>query len=322
VDQSKPEPQSPDHSRPDATAEERATYMKPAVAVQREFVRFTRLQRTLHGSIVISFLSLAVTGLTLKFSYTGWAVFMSRLLGGFQTAGYIHRFAAVVMFAAFITHVVDLCKLKKRKYGSWRSLLLGPNSMIPMKRDLDEFIATLKWFVHLGPKPEYGRWTYWEKFDYFAVFWGVFIIGSTGLTLWFPVFFTRFLPGAFINVATIIHSDEALLATGFIFTVHFFNTHLRPEKFPMDTTVFTVRRVAAGQAQGIRRAGGQRRTGAASGRAAPGNRGPHNSRLCLDRAEHRFQHRCLDCLRHAVCLSVDFGAFFSSLLAGLVFRYD
>jgi cytochrome b subunit of formate dehydrogenase len=246
VDESKPELQpSPSHSRPEATAEERATYMRPAVAVQREFVRFTRLQRTLHGSIVISFLSLAVTGLTLKFSYTKWAAFLSRLLGGFQTAGYIHRFAAVVMFAAFITHLVDLCKLKKRKYGTWRALLLGPNSMIPMKRDLDEFIVTLKWFVHLGPKPEYGRWTYWEKFDYFAVFWGVFIIGSTGLTLWFPVFFTRFLPGAFINVATIIHSDEALLATGFIFTVHFFNTHLRPEKFPMDTTVFTGRMALA-----------------------------------------------------------------------------
>jgi len=241
MDKRTPGPQGPDDSRQDATAEERARYMKPAAAVQREFVRFTRLQRTLHGCIVLSFLSLAMTGLTLKFSYTGWAVFLSRLLGGFQTAGYIHRFAALVMFAAFITHLVDLCKLKKRKYGSWRSMLLGPNSMIPMKRDLDEFIVTLKWFLHLGPKPEYGRWTYWEKFDYFAVFWGVFIIGSTGLTLWFPVFFTCVLPGAFLNVATIIHSDEALLATGFIFTVHFFNTHLRPEKFPMDTTVFTGR---------------------------------------------------------------------------------
>ena len=234
-------PLGPDNSRQDPTPEERAAYLNPAASVQREFVPFTRLQRTLHGCIVISFLSLATTGLTLKFSYTKWAVFLSRLLGGFQTAGYIHRFAAVVMFAAFLTHLVDLYKLKARKYGSWRAMLLGPNSMIPMRRDLDEFIATLKWFVHLGPKPEYGRWTYWEKFDYFAVFWGVFIIGSTGLTLWFPVFFTRFLPGAFINVATIIHSDEALLATGFIFTVHFFNTHLRPEKFPMDTTVFTGR---------------------------------------------------------------------------------
>jgi cytochrome b subunit of formate dehydrogenase len=102
-------------------------------------------------------------------------------------------------------------------------------------------VGTLKWFVGRGERPAYGRWTYWEKFDYFAVFWGIAVIGSTGLTLWFPVFFTRFLPGWFLNVATIIHSDEALLATGFIFTVHFFNTHLRPEKFPMDITVFTGR---------------------------------------------------------------------------------
>ena len=57
--------------------------------------------------------------------------------------------------------------------------------------------------------------------------------------LWFPEFFTNFLPGWLINVATIIHSDEALLAVGFIFTIHFFNTHLRPEAFPMDKVIFT-----------------------------------------------------------------------------------
>jgi len=70
-----------------------------------------------------------------------------------------------------------------------------------------------------------------EKFDYFAVFWGITIIGSSGLMLWFPEVFTHILPGWVINVATIIHSDEALLAAGFIFTIHFFNTHFRPEKF-------------------------------------------------------------------------------------------
>ena len=61
----------------------------------------------------------------------------------------------------------------------------------------------------------------------------------TGLLLWFPSLFTRVLPGWVINVATTIHSDEALLAVGFIFTIHFFNTHFRPEKFPMDTVIFT-----------------------------------------------------------------------------------
>lgn len=208
---------------------------------ERQFVRFTRLQRILHICMIVSFMSLALTGLTLKFSYTKWASVLSHLLGGFESAGYIHRSAAVVMFGVFITHLVDLYRLKKREHGSWRALLLGPSSMLPSRRDLREFLGTLKWFVGQGERPAYGRWTYWEKFDYFAVFWGIAVIGSTGLTLWFPVFFTRFLPGWFLNVATIIHSDEALLATGFIFTVHFFNTHLRPEKFPMDITVFTGR---------------------------------------------------------------------------------
>ncbi|MBI1750788.1 MAG: hypothetical protein HY234_00780 [Acidobacteria bacterium] len=207
---------------------------------ERQFVRFTRLNRTLHACMIVSFMSLALTGLTLKFSYTAWAATLSRLLGGYETAGYIHRAAAVMMFATFLAHLKDLFRLKK-EYGSWRGLIFGPNTMLPTRKDVTEFAATMKWFVGLGPRPHYGRWTYWEKFDYFAVFWGIAIIGSTGLTLWFPVFFTRFLPGWAINVATIIHSDEALLATGFIFTVHFFNTHLRPEKFPMDTSIFTGR---------------------------------------------------------------------------------
>ena len=204
-----------------------------------EFVRFTRLQRALHACMIVSFLTLALTGLSLKFSYTGWAATLSHLLGGFQTAGFIHRTAALLMFGVFATHLYSLIQLKKREHKSLRGLLFGPDTMLPTRQDLRQFLATMKWFLGIGPRPQYGRWTYWEKFDYFAVFWGIAVIGSTGLTLWFPIFFTRFLPGSFINVATVIHSDEALLATGFIFTVHFFNTHLRPEKFPMDTTIFT-----------------------------------------------------------------------------------
>jgi cytochrome b subunit of formate dehydrogenase len=204
-----------------------------------QYRRFTRLNRTLHIVMIVSFMSLALTGLTLKFSYTGWAWVMSRLLGGFETAGYIHRFAAMLMMATFLTHLVDLYRRKRKEYGSWRALLFGPDTMLFTRRDLGEFIGSVKWFLKLGPRPRYGRWTYWEKFDYFAVFWGMMIIGSTGLMLWFPELFTLVLPGWLINVATIVHSDEALLAVGFIFTVHFFNTHLRPEKFPMDLVIFT-----------------------------------------------------------------------------------
>jgi cytochrome b subunit of formate dehydrogenase len=207
----------------------------------KHIVRFSRLNRILHILMIVSFISLVFTGMTLKFAYTGWAAILSRLLGGFESAGYIHRFAAVAMFGLFVAHVIDLFRMKRREFGSWKGLILGPNTMIWTVRDLKEIVGSFKWFVGRGPRPKYGRWTYWEKFDYFAVFWGITVIGSTGLTLWFPEFFTLFLPGWVINVATIIHSDEALLAVGFIFTIHFFNTHLRPEKFPMDTVVFTGR---------------------------------------------------------------------------------
>ncbi len=206
-----------------------------------EYRRFKRLHSILHVLVIISFLGLAVTGMTLKFSYLGWAQWLSGVLGGFESAGYIHRICAIITFFYFGAILFDLVRTKIKERKTWKQILLGSNSMIPNKTDLKELIGSLKWFLGIGPRPQYGRWTYWEKFDFFAVFWGVAIIGSTGLMLWFPEFFTRFMPGWIINVATIIHSDEALLATGFIFTVHFFNTHFRPDKFPMDTVIFTGR---------------------------------------------------------------------------------
>jgi cytochrome b subunit of formate dehydrogenase/nitrate/TMAO reductase-like tetraheme cytochrome c subunit len=206
-----------------------------------EFKRFSRRERQLHVLVIISFLGLALTGMTLKFSYLNWAQWLSHLLGGFESASFIHRVCAIITFFYFGAHVVMVRKKKIESRKTWRQYLFNGDSLIPNWGDWRDLKATLKWFVGAGPHPKYGRWTYWEKFDYFAVFWGVIIIGSTGLLLWFPEFFTRFFPGWFINVATIVHSDEALLATGFIFTIHFFNTHFRPDKFPMDPVIFTGR---------------------------------------------------------------------------------
>ena len=132
---------------------------------ERQFVRFSRLQRILHICMIVSFMCLALTGLTLKFSYTSWAAVLSHLLGGFESAGNIHRSAALVMFGVFVAHLVDLYRQKKSEHGSWLALLFGPGSMMPNRRDLTELVGTLKWFVGLGKRPAYGRWTYWEKFD-------------------------------------------------------------------------------------------------------------------------------------------------------------
>lgn len=218
------------------------------------FTRFSPYERFLHILVVTSFLLLVITGMPLKFYYTDWAKFLFGLLGGTQVARTLHHFGAVVTLLYFALHLgsVGVLTWQRRRQlrdpasgrlsvRRIRDVLFGPDSMIPTVQDWKDFVAHQKWFFGKGPKPQFDRWTYWEKFDYFAVFWGVFIIGFSGLIMWFPQFFTRFLPGWVINIALIVHSDEALLAAGFIFTVHFFNTHFRLEKFPMDTVIFSGR---------------------------------------------------------------------------------
>ncbi|MBF0503557.1 MAG: hypothetical protein HQL14_00500 [Candidatus Omnitrophica bacterium] len=208
---------------------------------EKQYVRFPVFYRILHIIMIISFLTLTTTGMMLKFSYTHWAALISTMIGGFAVSSFLHRCAAVTLFGLFIAHVWHLLYFKRLESKSFKEVLFGPDSILFSKKDLKEIAATMKWYLGKGPYPKYGRWTYWEKFDYFAVLWGIVIIGTSGLMLWFPEGFTHVLPGWVINVATIIHSDEALLAAGFIFTIHFFNTHFRPEKFPMDTVIFTGR---------------------------------------------------------------------------------
>lgn len=205
-----------------------------------EYVRrFGIFPRFLHFLVIISFLTLAVTGMALKFASQQWAEIIAEIFGSFETLGNLHRLMAVVTFTYFGLNFILMYQNFKKSGETLVGFLLGPNSLVPMPNDAIELVQTFKWFFGLGPQPRYGRWTYWEKFDFMAVFWGVAVIGGTGLCLWFPEQFTLVIPGYWLNIATIIHSDEALLASGFIFTIHFFNTHLRPEKFPMDPVIFT-----------------------------------------------------------------------------------
>jgi cytochrome b subunit of formate dehydrogenase len=216
---------------------------KRAAAMTRTkvFRRFTKAQRAMHITMILSFFTLSLTGMALKFSYMRWAQGLSTALGGFDTMGILHRIGAIVLIALFALHIRAVVRKRREEKRSWKSILTGSDTILFTLDDLKEVWGSIKWFFGRGPRPRYGRYTYWEKFDYFAVFWGIGIIGSTGLVLWFPELFTYLLPGWSVNVATIIHSDEALLATAFIFTVHFFNTHFRPDKFPMDPVIFTGR---------------------------------------------------------------------------------
>jgi cytochrome b subunit of formate dehydrogenase len=232
----------------------------PRPARPKHIVRFDRKTRMLHIVVMVTFLGLAATGMPLLFSEAPWARVLAMLFGGFHGAGLVHRVFGAALLAGVVFHVADV---------GWRAfvrgekgLFWGPDSMVPQPKDVADLYGQMKWFFGLGPQPRFEHFTYWEKFDYWAVLWGTAIMGAAGLVLWFPVMASRLLPGWMFNVALFVHGAEAALAIGFIFVVHFFNGHLRPGKFPMDLVIFTgsvdaeeLRHERAGEFERVRGAG-------------------------------------------------------------------
>jgi cytochrome b subunit of formate dehydrogenase len=204
--------------------------------------RFSPKERIMHVLLVVSFFVLVMTGFPVKYPEAAWAGILMGLWGGAEQAALFHRGAAVVLIA-IVAYVgwMSFHFLFPAGQGTrgWTGRLLGPDSLFPNLKDWEDLKGMVRWFFNRGEMPKFDRWTYWEKFDFMAVFWGMFAIGGSGLLLWRPEWSSYIVPGRVLNIAAMIHSEEALLAALFIFTVHFFNTHFIPTKFPMDRIIFT-----------------------------------------------------------------------------------
>ncbi|MCP4127479.1 MAG: cytochrome C [Gammaproteobacteria bacterium] len=201
------------------------------------FRRFPVAWCWIHGLFAIATMVLILTGTTLLFSHTGWAKAVVMFLGGVEMEGIVHRTAAVIWLGIFLGHLaIAVTNIwRGRETFKW----FGTSSMLPNWKDMRDLRDMFRWFLGKGPRPQFSQWTYWQKFDYWAPFWGAAIIGSSGLLLFMPEKTALFLPGWMFNIATLIHAEEALLAAIFLNSVHFFNVHFRPERFPMSTTIFT-----------------------------------------------------------------------------------
>ena len=205
-------------------------------ADEKSVVRFDAHQRVQHFLMMSSFIVLALTGLPQKFSDLGVSQWWVSSLGGLETVRWIHRGAGLTMLADCLYHLTYLCY----RIGVQRRL--EPLGMIPTPNDLRDAAQSILYYLGVTPeKPKFGRYSYLEKFDYWAVFWGIAMIGTSGLLLMFAVDAARILPGQAISVALTVHSDEALLAVGWIVVVHLFNVHLAPWAFPMNPAIFTGR---------------------------------------------------------------------------------
>ncbi len=201
--------------------------------------RFTLVDRINHALVALTFFGLTATGIPLVFAERHWARVLASIVGGVEAAGLWHRFFAIVLILNLALHFATLLRRFQNRKVSARQWLFGPNSLVPRWKDARDVGGMIRWFAGRGRPPRLDRWTYWEKFDYWAEVGGSMIIGGSGLLLWFPEAASRLLPGWTFNIAMIVHGYEALLAIGFIFTIHFFNAHLRPGTFPVDPVIFT-----------------------------------------------------------------------------------
>lgn len=206
------------------------------VRTRIEYRRFSVFHRWMHFLVFASFTVLVFTGMPLKYQDTAWAQWFMDWFGGVTAAGVYHRIAAIVTVFYWTAEMIVMVVMVLRTRGKMRSRM----PLMFNQKDVHDIIGMFAWFFGRGPKPQFDRYTYWEKFDYLSLVAGTVIIGLTGFMMWFPLEVTRVLPGYWLNVALVIHSNEALLAMGVIFIfVHFFSAHLKPESFPLDKVIFT-----------------------------------------------------------------------------------
>jgi cytochrome b subunit of formate dehydrogenase len=204
---------------------------------EKYFRRFTGPWRLIHLVLALAIMLLVLTGTAVLYPDSFWAPTAMKVMGGPEVAALLHRIGAGTFIVLFFGHLLYLAVRIGR---NWRTFnWFGPTSLLPRWQDFYDAAAMFRWFFGRGPRPTFDRWAYYEKFDYWAPFWGMVIIGVSGAMMWLQETTATFLPGWWWNVGTIVHGEEAFLAAVFLFTVHFFNCHFRPDKFPQDIVMFT-----------------------------------------------------------------------------------
>jgi formate dehydrogenase subunit gamma len=211
---------------------------RPAVGIkvseEAKIKRFDIHQIIQHAGLMISFVILVLTGLPLKYNNLAISKWWVGVWGGIDVTRAAHHFAAWMMLTVCLYHIGYLfytIVILKRPF---------PIKMIPGPQDAIQLVKEIGYYLGLRrDKPLVDRFNWKEKFDYWAIFWGMPVMFISGFILMYPVWASKFLPGWVIPAALVAHSDEAMLALLWIMGIHIFFNHFSPSSFPINTSIFT-----------------------------------------------------------------------------------
>jgi formate dehydrogenase gamma subunit len=189
----------------------------------RVVVRMTLNQRTQHFLLFVSFFILVLTGFSLKYPDAFVRFIFVNELG----RSYIHRFAGVLMILVSFYHVIYLAF-----YREGRRMLLD---MLPERKDATDMVDVFAYYLGFSSrKPQFKRFNYAEKMEYWALVWGAIVMALTGLMAWFKIISSTAFPRWWIEVGITIHFYEAILATLAVIVWHFYQVILDPDTYPMN----------------------------------------------------------------------------------------
>ena len=193
------------------------------------FQRFSPEFRVQHIVLFVSTMALILTGIPLwcvgRPEFTWWTQDGKPFLGSIEAIRLAHRVAAVGLIAVSVYHVYYILFTREGRREFWE--------LLPKPKDFVDVAQNSLYFLGLRKEPpKFGRYSYFEKFDYWAVYWGCVIMIGTGLVLWFDRYAATRYPWFPYALSRVIHSDEAILAALALFIWHFYNVHLNPSIFP------------------------------------------------------------------------------------------
>lgn len=200
---------------------------------KKEYKRFSLSQRILHVVLFSSVFTLAVTGLPRKYHDTWWAQPMVDFFRGLDNMALLHRIAAIVLILVCVIHLFYHVGWKH----GFSVKRIWNNPMVVRAKDFTEFFQYMKYLLKLSNDfPKMGRFTWFEKFDYWGAFWGVVIMISTGAVMWKFDIALQYIPLGLLEAIWVVHGDEATLAIAFLVLIHMYNVHINPRIFPMTMT--------------------------------------------------------------------------------------
>jgi formate dehydrogenase gamma subunit len=192
-------------------------------------LRFTLSERVQHALLLISFITLVITGFMLKFPESFWAAPLVRWEKGLPIRGLVHRIAGVVLIGAGFYHLLYLIFTPHGR----RDL----RAMLPKVRDMREAVQTVGYDLgYRREAPLYAKFNYAEKLEYWALVWGTVVMAVTGIFLWAHNFVLEYLSKVWLDIATAVHYYEAILATLAIVIWHFYAVIFDPDVYPLKWT--------------------------------------------------------------------------------------